>query len=127
MKTTVHTVLRVSALDRSVEFYAAVFDIKTRVRTDQWAELEAGGAKILMFKKENDELDKKVISIPRFPQACYLGVETDDLDMFHSKLVALGARCIQPPVKQKNGDRTAIYADPDGLALQITELEKFGV
>jgi len=127
MKTSVHTVLRVSALERSVEFYAAVFDIKTRVRTDEWAQLEAGGAKLLLVKKEKDKLEKKVIPIPNFPPCCYLGVETDDLDAFRSKLVALGARCIQPPVKQKNGDRTAIYADPDGLALHITEPEKFGL
>jgi len=64
---------------------------------------------------------------PTFPSACYLGVETDDLDAFHSKVVALGARCVQAPLNQKNGDRVAMYTDPDGLALQITEPEKFGL
>jgi predicted enzyme related to lactoylglutathione lyase len=124
MKTSVHTVLRVSTLERSLDFYARLFDIKIRVRTDEWAELEAGGTKLLLLKKENEELRNKVIPIPSFPPSCYLGVDTDDLDTFHSRLVSLGARCIQAPIKQKNGDRTAIYADPDGLALQVTEFDK---
>jgi len=124
MKTTVHAILRVSALERSLDFYARLFDIKIRVRTDEWAELEAGGTKLLFLKKENEELKNKVIPIPSFPPSCHLGVDTEDLDTFHSKLVSLGARCIQSPVRQKNGDRTAIYADPDGLALQVTEFDK---
>ena len=78
MKTTVHAVLRVSALERSLDFYARLFDIKIRVRTDEWAELEAGGTKLLFVKKENEEVRNKVIPIPSFPSSCYLGVETDD-------------------------------------------------
>ena len=124
MKTTVHAVLRVSTLERSLDFYARLFDIRIRVRTDEWAELEAGGTKLLFLKKENEELRNKVIPIPSFPPSCYLRIETDDLDTFHSKLASLGARCIQAPIKQKNGDRTAIYADPDGLALQVIEFDK---
>lgn len=127
MKTTVHAVLRVSTLERSLDFYARLFDIKIRVRTDEWAELEAGGTKLLFVKKKNEEVGNKVILIPSFPPSCYLGVDTDDLDSFHSRVVSLGARCIQPPAKQHNGNRTAVYSDPDGLALQITEPEKFGV
>ena len=123
MKTTVHAVLRVSTLERSLDFYTKLFDIRIRVRTDEWAELEAGGIKLLFVKKENEEM-RKVVPIPSFPPSCYLGVDTDDLDSFHSRIVSLGARCIQAPVKQKNGDRTAIYADPDGLALQVTEFDK---
>jgi predicted enzyme related to lactoylglutathione lyase len=124
MKTTVHAVLRVTALERSLDFYSRLFDIRIRVRTDEWAELEAGSTKLLFLKKENEEPRSKVIPIPSFPPSCYLGIDTDDLDTFHSRLVSLGARCIQAPVKQKNGDRTAIYADPDGLALQVTEFDK---
>ena len=89
-------------------------------------ELVARGARLLLLKSE--EPQKQVApAIPKFPSACYLGVETDDLDAFHSKIVALGPRCIQPPLKQKNRDRIAIYTDPDRLALQITELEKFSI
>ena len=124
MKTTVHAVLRVSTLERSLDFYAKLFDIRIRVRTDEWAELETGGTKLLFVKKENEEVRNKVIPIPSFPPSCYLGVDTDDLDSFHSRMVSLGGRCIQAPVKQKNGDRTAIYADPDGLALQVTEFDE---
>lgn len=126
MKTTVQTVVRVSNLERSVTFYSTLFEIKLRVRTDQWAELPAGGASLLLVKSEEPQ-KQLAPGIPTFPSACYLGVETDDLDAFHSKVVALGARCVQAPLKQKNGDRIAVYTDPDGLALQIIETEKFGI
>jgi len=126
MKTKVHTAVRVSDLKRSVEFYAKLFEINLRVRTDHWAELEAGGARLLLLKSEEPQ-KQAAPGIPIFPSACYLGVETDDLDGFHSKILSLGARCVQPPLKKEDGDRIAIYTDPDGLALQITELEKFGI
>ena len=124
MTTTVHTVLRVSSLERSLDFYAKLCDIKIRVRTEHWAELETGGTRLRLLRKENEEPKSKIIPIPSFPPPCYLAFDTDDLDALHSKLTALGARCIQAPIKQKNGDRTAMYADLDGLALQVTEFDK---
>jgi predicted enzyme related to lactoylglutathione lyase len=123
MTTTVNTVLRVSSLERSLDFYAKLCDIKIRVRAEHWAELETRGTKLRLLKKDNEDSKSKIIPIPSFPPSCYLAFDTDDLDAFHSRLIALGARCIQAPIKQKNGDRTAMYADPDGLALQVTEFD----
>ena len=125
MKTTLQPVVRVSDLNRSIEFYARLFEIKQRVRTEQWAELPVGGTNLLLLK--TDQSQKQVEKDPSKATPCYLGVETDDLDAFHSKILALGSRCVQPPSKQQNGDRIAIYDDPDGLALHVTEPEKFGV
>ncbi len=125
MKTTLQPVLRVSDLNRSIEFYARLFEIKQRVRTEEWAELPVGGTNLLLLKA--DQSQKQVAQHTSRTSPCYLGVETDDLDAFHSKIVALGSQCVQPPLKQQNGDRTAIYDDPDGLALHVTEPDKFGV
>ena len=108
MKTTLQPVVRVS------EFYARLFEIKQRVRTEQWAELPVGGTNLRLLKA--DQSQKQVEEDTSKTSPCYLGVETDDLDAFHSKIVALGSRCVQPPLKQQNGDRIAIYDDPDGLA-----------
>ena len=51
---------------------------------------------------------------------CHPGLAVRDLDAFHRRMMDKGVRCLQPP-RSVFGSRIAQYADPDGLALSVSE------
>ena len=71
-----------------------------------------------MLKKENEKPGKRSFH-SKVPLACYLGVDADDLDAFHSKLVALGARCIRSPVDHASVSMSVFYSSRSESSVTI--------
>lgn len=63
-----------------------------------------------------------VVESVRDPAAgqCRAGLSVPDLDEFHARMLAHGAGCLAVP-KLVFGARLAQYADPDGLAIAVSE------
>jgi predicted enzyme related to lactoylglutathione lyase len=51
---------------------------------------------------------------------CRPGLAVPDLDEFHRRMVEYGVRCVQEP-KDVFGARIALYLDPDGLAISVSQ------
>jgi len=56
--------------------------------------------------------------------SCHPGFQVDDIEAFHRELQAKGVPCIDPPRLQNFGFQLALYADPDGLPISVSEPPK---
>ncbi len=56
--------------------------------------------------------------------SCRLGFGVDDLDAFHARMEAALVTCLKPPAVEEFGGRLALYADPDGLPITVSERPK---
>jgi len=116
--------IRVRDLERSKRFYADGLGLRIGANGRMaaggiWQELQdpdTGAILELNFYpgdppyREGDELD-------------HLGFRVDDLDAVVARLTGLGARIRIPPFAEGN-ERLAFLADPDGVWIEIWEMQK---
>lgn len=111
--------LAVQDADRAVAFYEKAFGLELRSCYDdvgvmQHAELGYRGELLFMLAPEGTcGLDQAPASGGfTAPQRFYVYV--DDVDAFHARAMAAGAKCITAPEDAFWGDRICVLEDPDG-------------
>jgi lactoylglutathione lyase len=114
-----YAIVFVADMQRSVAFYRDVFGLPLRFESPEWTEFSTAGATLALHKAKGAgpvEAGAEISAAGR----CRPGLSVDDLDEFHSRVVAKGATCVQAP-KEVFGARIAQYLDPDGLAVSVSE------
>ncbi len=114
-----YLIVFVSDMQRSVAFYRDVMGLPLKFDSPEWTEFETEGVILALHVSDgpNPETDR-----PQEHRAgqCHPGFGVTDLDEFHERMVAKNVPCIQPP-KDAFGARIARYADPDGLAIAVSQ------
>jgi len=119
-----HTIVFVSDMVRSAKFYRDALGLPLRFESPDWAEFATGSCNLALRKGADGAAPPAQADlIP--PGHCQVGFTVDDLDGFHARLLALGIRCLQEPKAVELGERTAVYADPDGLPISVVESVAF--
>ena len=113
-----YAIVFVSDMKRSVAFYRDVLGLPLRFESSHWTEFATDGATLALHLGGQ----AKTAGDAKDPPAgrCRPGFSVPNLDEFHTKMVANGVRCLQPP-KDVFGARVAQYADPDGLVISVGE------
>ncbi len=120
MQKVDYTIVFVSEMARSVRFYRDVLGLPLRFDSPTWTEFATEGTTLALHLAEAGDWSRPS---PPFPAAsCHPGFQVGDIDEFHRKLEAQGVPCLDPPKLQDFGVKLAIYADPDGLPISISQV-----
>lgn len=134
-----HFAMIVSDLDRSKEFYGNILGFEEILRFDS----KIPGINRISFMRKSEgvlelleiEDPKEFKDDPAMPGFKHLCVEVDDFDAEYERIKGLGVEVMEDPhvlneqhldtayskieVDMKKGLKRAVFADPDGLPLEI--------
>lgn len=119
----VSTIIAVSDLQHSTEFYSTVFQWNIFLQENMITIYELpNSTHFMLYKKEafavNLRQKPEIVS-----EGAINGTEfyfhTEDLEAVIKRFEAISARCLTPLSERPWGDEAAYYADPDGNVLAI--------
>lgn len=121
-----HTMVRVSDIEKSLKFYQEVLDLKL----DHIKELKANGATLYFLQ---DEAGGSLIELTynhKLPEGGYelgsqfghFAFEVENMDAFGEKIKTLGYEYERPPYRLTEvGSLIAFIKDPDGMMIELIE------
>ena len=114
-----YSIVLVSDISRSVEFYRDILGIPLKFETTHWSEFETEGATLALHIVDQSTATGES---PRNeePGRCRAGFQVPDLDSFHQRMLENSVPCVSEP-KEGFGVRIAQYVDPDGLVFSVSE------
>lgn len=115
-----YAIIFVSDMERSTRFYRDSIGLPLRFQSPEWTEFNTDGATLALHggsPVSGPEDDPDHLPAGR----CRPGLGVPDLDAFHQRMLDAGVPCLQGPTTTF-GTRLALYADPDGLPLSVSEL-----
>jgi lactoylglutathione lyase len=112
-----YAIVFVSDMKRSVAFYRDVIGLPLRFESPGWTEFATDGATLALHSSEKGGSEDPRATIAG---RCRPGLSVANLDEFHKRMLQNKVPCIQEP-KETFGTRIAQYADPDGLAISVSQ------
>ncbi len=120
-----YTILYVSNVEKSIEFYEKSFDFVRKFITPEndYGELNTGETTIAFATKElaGTNLKKGFIenNIENKPFATELGIVTDDVSKILEKVEIAGGMLIEEPKQKPWGQTVAYVRDIDGFLIEV--------
>ena len=118
-----YTMVIVSDMKRSVQFYRDTLGIPLKFESPDWTEFATGTTTLALHgggvaRQYQDTGDQS-----KTAGACSIGFNVDDVDKTYEELRAKGMTFIMPPTQREGeGIKLAVGLDPDGLAISFAEL-----
>jgi len=103
----------VSDMKRSVEFYRDTLGLPLKFESPGWSEFATPGTTLAL----HPETEQKKVN----PGGISFGFNTGNLDEAYETLKARGVRFIMPPTQQDFGFRLAVFLDPDGYPIPVSD------
>jgi catechol 2,3-dioxygenase-like lactoylglutathione lyase family enzyme len=119
-----YAIVFVSDMRRSVEFYRDTLGLPLRFESPAWTEFATEGATLALHESQSPSGAADPTHEPAAGQ-CRPGLNVPDLDQFHARMMERKAICLQEP-RATRGVKIAQYADPDGLAISVSEARPSG-
>ena len=117
-----YTMVVVSDMERSVEFYRDKLGIPLKFQSPEWTEF-ATGATTLALHGGGVPQGPPTGDPSKIAGACSIGFNVDDVDKTYEELKAKGIRFVMPPTQREGeGIRLAVAIDPDGLPVSFAQL-----
>jgi len=120
-----YTIIIVSDMQRSVEFYRDKLGIPLKFQTPEWTEFITGTTTLALHvggpaREYQDTGDQSKTS-----GTCSVGFNVADVDKTYEELKSKGISFVMPPT-QRPGDeiKLAVGLDPDGLPISFAQLMK---
>jgi lactoylglutathione lyase len=117
-----YTMVVVSDMARSIEFYRDKLGIPLKFESPEWTEFQTGTTTLALHGGG---------VLPGGPPAgdpskqaghCSIGFNVDDVDQTYQELQAKGIRFVMPPTQREGeGIRLAVAIDPDGLPVSFAQ------
>jgi lactoylglutathione lyase len=119
------TIVMVSDMNASVQFYQHTLGLPLRFQTPEWTEFDFGPSTLALHGGGKQSPP----SMSREPLAgtANIGFTVDDLDATVASLKGKGVRFVmEPTLREKEGIRLAVGLDPDGLAISFAQVVAHG-
>ena len=118
-----YTMIVVSNMDRSVEFYRDKLGIPLKFQSPEWTEFATGTTTLALHGGGVPD-DRPPSGDPsKHAGACSIGFSVENVDKTYEELQAKGIRFVMPPTQRENeGIRLAVAIDPDGLPVSFAQL-----
>lgn len=116
-----YAIVFVSDMAESVRFYRDTIGLTLKFESPEWTEFMTGGATFALHRGEQG-IENTPSPDVTAPGQCRPGFSVDNLDEFHSHMIANDVNCVQPP-KNVFGARIAQYSDPDGVVISVSEVK----
>ena len=122
-----YTMIVVSDMEQSVQFYRDKIGISLKFQSPEWTEFATGATTLALHgggtpKEYHDTGDQS-----KTAGACSIGFNVDDVDKTYEEMRAKGIRFVMPPTQREGeGIKLAVALDPDGLPISFAQLVAHG-
>ena len=118
-----YTMIIVSDMDRSVEFYRDKLGIPLKFQSPEWTEFQTGATTLALHGGGVRQEQASGGDPSKIAGTCSIGFNVDDLDKTFEELKARGIFFVMPPTQREGeGIRLAVCVDPDGLPVSFAQM-----
>jgi lactoylglutathione lyase len=118
-----YTMIVVSDMDRSVEFYRDKLGIPLKFQSPEWTEFATGTTTLALHGGGVPAEGPPQGDPSKRAGSCSIGFNVQDVDKTYEELKAKGIRFVMPPTQREGeGIRLAVAIDPDGLPVSFAQL-----
>lgn len=120
-----YTILYVSDVKKTAEFYSKTFDFEVRFLApgDDYAELKSGTTTLsfaaLSLAKSNLKEGFQKADLKNLPFGFEIGLTTVDVQALVDKAIAAGATLVEEPREKPWGQMVAYIRDLDGFLIEV--------
>ncbi|MEZ5974518.1 MAG: VOC family protein [Planctomycetota bacterium] len=118
------TVLAVTDLARSKQFYRAWFDWPFTVETSVYVEMQdARGMRLGLYQRDGFAVQTGVRPVPVAHgelTGAELYLTCEDWETMHTRAETAVARLLSPPAARPWGDEASYWCDPDGVVIALS-------
>jgi len=116
-----YTMIVVSNMDRSVEFYRDKLGIPLKFQSPEWTEFDTGATTLALHgggvPSETHGDQSKAAG------TCSIGFNVANVDQTYEELKAKGIRFVMPPTQREGeGIKLTVCLDPDGLPVSFAQM-----
>lgn len=119
-----YTMIVVSDMKQSVEFYRDKLGIPLKFESPEWTEFATGATTLALHGGGGVPADGPPQGDPsKRPGACSIGFNVEDIDKTYTELQEKGIKFVMPPTQREGeGIKLAVAIDPDGLPISFVQL-----
>ena len=118
-----YTMVVVSDMDKSVEFYRDKLGIPLKFQCPEWTEFQTGATTLALHGGGIPQSGPPAGDPSKQAGACSIGFNVENVDETYEQLQAKGIRFVMPPTQREGeGIRLAVAVDPDGLPISFAQL-----
>ena len=118
-----YTMVVVSDMQRSVEFYRDVLGIPLKFQSPDWTEFQTGTTTFALHGGGIASNGPPAGDPSKQAGHCSIGFNVEDVDKTYEELKAKGINFVMPPTQREGeGIRLAVAVDPDGLPISFAQL-----
>ena len=118
-----YTMIIVSDMQRSVEFYRDKLGVPLKFQSPDWTEFATGTTTLALHGGGVQSQQPPAGDPSKMAGACSIGFNVDDVDKTYEELKAKGIPFVMPPTQREGeGIKLAVGLDPDGLPISFAQL-----
>jgi catechol 2,3-dioxygenase-like lactoylglutathione lyase family enzyme len=118
-----YTMVVVSDMQRSVEFYRDKLGLPLKFQSPEWTEFATGSTTFALHGGGVPSEHPPAGDPSKIAGACSIGFNVDDVDKTYEELKTKGIRFVMPPTQREGeGIKLAVAIDPDGLPVSFAQL-----
>lgn len=117
-----YTMVVVSDMQRSVEFYRDKLGIPLKFQTPDWTEFDTGATTLALHGGGVPASAPPAGDPTKQAGSCSIGFSVEDVDKAYQDLQGKGIRFVMPPTQREDeGIKLAVCIDPDGLPIAFAQ------
>jgi lactoylglutathione lyase len=117
-----YTMVIVSDMERSIEFYRDKLGIPLKFQSPDWTEFLTGTT-TLALHGGGVPRESRGHAADKDAGTCSIGFNVDDVDRTYEELKAKGINFVMPPTRREGEEiKLAVCLDPDGLPISFAQL-----
>jgi len=118
-----YTMIVVSDMQRSIEFYRDKLGIPLKFESPEWTEFQTGTTTLALHGGGVPASGPPTGDPSKRAGHCSIGFNVEDVDKTFEELQAKGIRFVMPPTQREGeGIKLAVAIDPDGLPVSFAQL-----
>jgi lactoylglutathione lyase len=119
-----YTMVIVSDMARSIEFYRDKLGLNLKMQSPEWTEFETGPTTLALHGGgTQQERSQLVMEGCKLAGTCSIGFNVEDVEQTYADLQARGVEFIMPPTaREGEGIKLTACLDPDGLPVSFAQL-----
>ena len=115
-----HIIVYCSDMQRSTAFYRDELGFPAKLESPDWTEFHTGATTLALHIAKPGQRYQAAHKEERAGEA-NLALEVLDIEKFYEEKKAKGVKFTLPPTLRELGRKLAIFEDPDGLPISVTE------
>jgi len=117
-----YTMVVVSDMQASVEFYRDKLGIPLKFQSPDWTEFQTGATTLALHGGGVVGTTPPTGDPTKHAGSCSIGFNVNDVDKTYEELKAKGIRFVMPPTQREGeGIKLAVGLDPDGLPIAFAQ------